>query len=68
MTTADDEWKDMALTLTDRFGQLVTWCRVFGVGLPCASPCSDCRASAATLQKIKRDGAHVNLNGLGDES
>lgn len=65
MTASDNDWSQMAVELTDRFGPLVTWCRLFGVGLPCPSPCPDCRASAATLQRIKRDGGHINE--MGDE-
>jgi hypothetical protein len=63
MTTNDSEWSEMAMALTDRFGQLVTWCRVFAVGQPCSTPCADCRMSAAELQKIKRDGGHINEMG-----
>jgi len=62
-TASDDGWKDMALALTNKFGQLVTWCRVFGVGQPCSQPCDDCRMSAAQLQRIKRHGGHINEMG-----
>jgi hypothetical protein len=35
--------------------ELVTWCRIFAVGVPCAKPCDDCRRTSAANAKLPDD-------------
>lgn len=33
--------------------QLVTWCRIFAVGLPCTTPCDDCRRTCRDVNRAQ---------------
>lgn len=39
--------------------ELVTWCRIFAVGLPCARPCEDCRLSSRAAALAGQAGGGV---------